>query len=122
MLLFSPFENANIAQLVEQLFRKQQVPGSSPGVGSKRKPHQRWGFVLPAAISVSAPPAGLSAFQHRQVQLAEPRRVGHDVDRRALAARDRSASNCSASWVWLLTPHISFAQLPTRVTGETRMM
>src|SRR5215207_7103253 len=25
---------AGLAQLVEQLFRKQQVPGSSPGVGS----------------------------------------------------------------------------------------
>lgn len=28
------FTQANVAQSVEQLFRKQQVPGSSPGVGS----------------------------------------------------------------------------------------
>ena len=46
MLLFEPGQAATIdwlvwgrlraglAQLVEQLFRKQQVPGSSPGVGS----------------------------------------------------------------------------------------
>ena len=29
---------ADLAQLVEQLFRKQQVPGSSPGVGSPEIP------------------------------------------------------------------------------------
>ena len=29
-----PLGTANIAQLVEQLIRNQQVPGSSPGVGS----------------------------------------------------------------------------------------
>ncbi len=33
-LLISPIFYANIAQLVEQLFRKQQVRGSSPLIGS----------------------------------------------------------------------------------------
>ena len=34
---------ADIAQLVEQLIRNQQVPGSSPGVGSKKIRHLQGG-------------------------------------------------------------------------------
>ncbi len=34
---YSVFRNAALAQLVEQLFCKEKVPGSSPGGGSKNE-------------------------------------------------------------------------------------
>ncbi len=37
-ILRSPSEvQANLAQLVEQCFRKAEVPGSIPGIGSRKK-------------------------------------------------------------------------------------
>ena len=42
--------NADVAQLVEQLIRNQQVAGSSPAISSKRKTYPSWvGFPFFAA-------------------------------------------------------------------------
>ena len=56
----SPYPlQANLAQLVEQCFRKAEVPGSNPGVGSIKKPPSSDGGFLFIAL-------GLQKYLHSE--------------------------------------------------------
>ena len=51
------FANADVAQLVEQLIRNQQVAGSSPAISSKKNHPYGWFFlfIMPNTGIVSSP-------------------------------------------------------------------
>ena len=56
-LLFvkSYFTNADVAQLVEQLIRNQQVAGSSPAISSRKNHPCGWFFLFVCKCIVSFP-------------------------------------------------------------------